>query len=203
MAGQTDRELLLKEAEWIYQDAAETRRVIERLQVIYFGALYGITVWIFTRILNAPPIQSVDSPFAVFRRPDIALVMCSVPVISTGLFLMLMESVFRWLRLHRALGRLAAELGESGRWQWRGVIDFKDKEVVGFWRDASVLYRAAIAQACNIAALVLSFNAALRYPWLLVCWCLSLITILTGISTFIRFTRMRNAEAKRRDRIGI
>jgi uncharacterized integral membrane protein len=153
MAGQTDRELLLKEAEWIYQDAAETRRVIERLQVIYFGALYGITVWIFTRILNAPPIQSVDSPFAVFRRPDIALVMCSVPVISTGLFLMLMESVFRWLRLHRALGRLAAELGESGRWQWRGVIDFKDKEVVGFWRDASVLYRAAIAQACNIAAL--------------------------------------------------
>jgi hypothetical protein len=164
------RELLLKEAEWVRADMESARAAAERLQTVQIGAVYVLLAWVLGRALaglRAP--NEVDALFISARRsPDIAIVVCAIPVVTTAFSILGVETAFRWHALTLRLAEMGRQLSGADIWNWTSQINREAAPLFGVFT-SSMLW-LALSVSFTIGALWFASPATALSRVALVCW---------------------------------
>jgi hypothetical protein len=173
-----DRELLLKEADWVHSEIEDFVRLIQRYRSLYVTALTASIGWLLGHALEPDYVQRV---MTLQSRPEISAALCLIPMLSCFFVALIFEAQFHMRSLARYRYLLGVELG-CGKPAW-GWEDWKKTSAgsVRSWNIPSNIFFGVAALAVPIGALVLAWPAAAdKRSWLIWLW--------TGsASTFVLF----------------
>lgn len=120
----SERELLMKEADWVQAEMVDASEWLRRLTTVYAAALYGLAIWVSGRVLHSSvDVTRFDTEVWALRdRADLAIAACVLlwtHVVGTFLTL---EATSQYVALVIHLNRVANRLGSPSRWRWRGDV---------------------------------------------------------------------------------
>jgi hypothetical protein len=170
-----ERELLLKDADWIRADINDARDKLHTVTNAYILAVYGVAAWIIGKALDRPlTIENADAYLWSLRtRPDIALALCAVPVLSCVVTLLQFYVGALHLANSLLLSKIAMRLGSYTA--WRSQLRVEGTRLVRLWRSAYVFIGGASSTAAMFGALWFVYPAAQRSHIVHACWWVSLV----------------------------
>jgi hypothetical protein len=177
-----DREtqLLLKEAEWTWSEMEDFVRLVQRYRSLYVTALFVSIGWVLGQALGVAPgtadpaSSQVTSQGAALpttevvllrlrERPDIAAVLCIIPMLNAIFFLLMMEAARHLQSLARyryLLGwKLAHNTGPIWRWElWKETREGS----VRAWTNPSNVFLGLLALILTVGCFAFVFPAVNR-----------------------------------------
>ena len=131
-----DRELLLKEADWVAQDIQDNRAALNRLQAVFVIGTYGIVAWTVGRA--AGDLTDDAALWGLRARLDFAMAFTAVSVFNLFVTVLSFEEAARRIILNARLRVLALRLGANQTdWQYR--LSVEGAQLIGVWRWVSLL----------------------------------------------------------------
>ena len=91
----TLRDLQLKEAEWVWSEMEDFVKLIQRYRGLFLTAVFAGIGWVLGQALEAiPPGTEASSNTldALRRRPDIAAVLCILPILTSFFVVLILEA---------------------------------------------------------------------------------------------------------------
>ena len=154
------RDLQLKEAEWVWAEMEDFVKLIQRYRGLFITAVFAAVGWLLGQALNSGGFTSVNTPdtlMALRRRPDIAAVLCIVPILATLFVVLMLEAQFQIQSLARYRYLLGIVLGEGKPvWRWELWKEVPEGSVRAWTNPSNVYF--------GLAALILT-SGALWFPW--------------------------------------
>lgn len=184
-----DRAMLLKEAEWIREDAKDAEAKVDRLIAINAAAAYAVLGWVFGKVLQQPlSIETADQTLWALRsRPDVALAVCAIPIIGALFTTIQLEAGARWVSYLLQLVRVAVRLGTATRWMWRMRVE--STQTVETWRGVFGVFLLLFVALPMAGSLWFVYPAAQRSGIVRAVWWLAIVAIALSGAASIAFTR--------------
>jgi hypothetical protein len=183
-----DRELLLKEADWIREDIADTWQLVRQLQAANIIVIAGIWGWILGKAIE--PALSVNSDAALWalrNRGEIALAVSIVSWINLAFTLHTVHEIAHWIALNVELIRRGDRLGGETRWNWR--FEIERVPYVGASRRTLTVGLMTLGNSAQIFGLWFVYPAAKNSRFVLVVWLLALLLYVITFVVIGRFAR--------------
>jgi hypothetical protein len=155
----TLRDLQLKEAEWVWEEMEDFVKLIQRYRGLFITAVFAAVGWLLGRALEDVPggVANPETLLALRRRPDIAAVLCIVPILATLFVVLMLEAQFQIQSLARYRYLLGVVLGNGTPvWRWELWKEIPEGSVRA-WTNPSNIY-------FGLAALILTAGA-LWFSW--------------------------------------
>jgi hypothetical protein len=189
-----DRSMLLKEAEWTWSETEDFVRLIQRYRSLYVTALFLAIGWSLGQALGvdrsgqqALGVSSTGQTpeialLSLRHRPDIAAILCIVPMLNAVFFLLMIEASRHLQSLARYRFLLGWSLGRGQpvwRWElWRTT----DEGTVRPWTNSSNIFLGLLAIVLTIASFVFPIPAIRVSSFLSALWLVSLVFVASVIS---------------------
>jgi hypothetical protein len=189
-----ERDLMLREAQWIQEDAQDAWQYIRRLDVAYLLAMYGVIAWIVGKALeNTLTPENADPTLWAFRnRPDIGLAVSALPIVNSAFAILQLDAAVQWLAFTLQLGLLGIDLmpnlttKSEPRWTWRTKAE--RMLTVRVWRRVVTTYLAVIANVVIVGMLWFVWPAAQRSTIVRAAW---LVGVAAHVVAFVATTAYR------------
>lgn len=203
-------ELQRMEAEWVARELDEFVKLIQRYRALYVSAIFLAVGWVLGQAVGGggsatgtPPNAGATPPTTLeaFRqRPDIAAVLCVVPLLNVLFAALVAETYAHMKSLARYRFILGCALGDGApawRWElWRET----DEGSTHSWTNPLNVFSVFILFILTAGALIFPFPAVWNSGswWLWVLWSLALIlpaALIVVLAVLGKRNRHRNAVA--------
>jgi len=185
------------EAEWITRELEDFVRQIQRYRALYITALFLALGWVLGQAANAPGQITIEA----FRlRPDIAPILCVVPLLNVFFVALTLEAHAQIKSLARYRFILGIALGNGElvrRWErWKETNEGSLK----YWTNPLNIFSFFIVVMLTTSALVFPFPAIQKSDSF-VLWALWSVALLSSVGLVIVIivvgyrSRNRNAVA--------
>jgi hypothetical protein len=155
--GTTLRELQLKEAEWVWSEMEDFVRLIQRYRGLSISAVFAAVGWLLGQAVAATRAANVQATpqtlLALRQRPDVAAVLCILPLLTTLFVILMLEAQFQMQSLARYRFLLGVTLGGgSPVWRWERWKETSEGSVRAYTNPSNV-YLAVVALVLPVGAL--------------------------------------------------
>jgi hypothetical protein len=139
------RELQLKEAEWVWSEMEDFVRLIQRYRGLFISAIFAAAGWLLGQALSATRAANVQATpqtlLALRQRPDVAAVLCIVPLLTTLFVILMLEAQFQMQSLARYRFLLGVALGGgSPVWRWEKWKETPEGSVRAYTNPSNVYF---------------------------------------------------------------
>lgn len=156
-----EERMLLKEADWVWEEMEDFVRLVQRYRSLYVTALFVSIGWVLGQALGAAAAQKgpADALNDLRGRPDIAAVMCVIPMLNAVFFLLMMEAARQIQSLARYRFLLGCKLGDGKPvWRWE-LWKTHEEGSIRAWTNPSNVFFGALATLLTAGALVFPLPA--------------------------------------------
>lgn len=171
----SDRELILKEAEWVWSEMEDFVRQVQRYRLSYVTAVFASIGWILGQLVDR---QNTTLDLNGLRRNSaVATVILLIPMINGLFFLLMMEAARQIQSLARYRFLLSCELGSKPPvWRWE-LFKATPEGSVRLWTNPSNIFLGLFAVGTSLGSFGFA-NPAVGDPIVnTVRWCSVVFTV--------------------------
>lgn len=147
-APRTERELLLKEADWVWSEMEDFVKQVQRYRLTYVTALFASIGWVLGQLVD--PQNAALSLEEIRANPAIASVILLIPMLNGLFFILMMEAARQLQSLARYRFLLGCQIGD-GLPVWRWELFTRTREgSIRSWTNPSNIFLGGFALAASI-----------------------------------------------------
>ena len=166
-----EREMLSKEAEWVCAEMQDFNRLVQRYRYTCVAALFASMGWLLGQAVGHDAGVLANLP----TRPDVAGILCMVPMVVGVFTLLIMEAARKVQALARYRFLLAVKLGERQPvWRWELFRRPGEEGYIRGWENSANLFFTALLFIVCVACYLVSKDGAYQNHLLWWLWKVSL-----------------------------
>jgi hypothetical protein len=177
-----DRELHLKEADWVFQEMTDFVKLIQRYRSLYITAIFAALGWLLGQITRSD--QTVELT-AVMRRTDVAAAVCGLAPLNVLFFSLMMEAAAQVQSLARYRFLLGWRIAGRATWGWE--IWKEGEGSIRHWTNPTNIFFGVFGLIGTLLLLSFPIPALLKGDWPLNI----LYTLSLGFSVTLLFVVVR------------
>lgn len=195
-----ERDMLVREADWTWSEMQDFNRLVQRYRYLYIAALFASVGWslgqaIGTKDPNAGALTNLA------LRPDVAGILCVVPMINVVFALLTLEAARKVQALARYRFLLAVQLGgKQPIWRWELFRRAGEEGSIRRWENPTNIAFGVLNLIVSVLCFSLASQALPEHRALWWLWSISLTFFIVSLVAIARagWTRRNENEVAAR-----